>query len=119
MPPLDECLLVKVVFKHVAFVESFLIVGGIIVNHGCDPVNHSDVLVVHLAHEGFKVGEFLSVNIEIVEASAPPRINVDCTYSNVSVLVSFDHVSHVLLVLIPSVQPDPVIVRPFRVGGTI
>jgi hypothetical protein len=78
-----------------------------------------DILVMHLADESLKIGEFVSVDIEIVEACAPPRIDVNRAYCNISVLIAFDHVGHILLVLVPSVQPDPVIVRPFGVGGTL
>jgi hypothetical protein len=78
-----------------------------------------DILVMHLANESLKIGEFVGVDIEIVETRAPPRIDVNRAYCNISVLIAFDHVGHVLLVLVPSIQPHPVIVRPFGVGGTL
>ena len=82
-------------------------------------MNHSDILIMHLANKSLKIGEFVSVDIKIVESCAPPRIYVYRAYCNISVLIAFDHVGHILLVLVPPVQPDPVIVRPFGVGGTL
>ena len=82
-------------------------------------MNDSDILIMHLTNKGFKVRKFFRIYIEIVESCAPARIYINRAYSNVSVLIPFDQFGHVLLVLIPSVQPNPVVMCPFRIGCTL
>lgn len=82
-------------------------------------MDNSYVSLVHLTDELSKVREIICVDLEIVEACAPSRIDINSTDRDVSLPVSIDKIGHVLLILIESIQPDPVIVCPFGVRCTL
>ncbi len=82
-------------------------------------MNNSNVTLVHLIDEFTKVWEFICINLKIVKACAPSRIDINCTDGDVSVFVSIDKIGDVLLILTVPIQPDPVIVRPFWIWSTL
>lgn len=76
------------------------------------PAYDSDVLGMEVVYHLLRVGEFLGIPNEVVDASAPFRVYIDGTHRNVPIKKSLHEIDDIGLVGAMVIKPHPMVVLP-------